>query len=76
MNILIRNMHIRLFWGINTAKISVTIWLEFNHKTLRGILTAKITSDNTNKIIVPQDFWGNKYCKNSKIMYIINDQLW
>ena len=30
-------------WGISTAKISVTIWLEFNHKILEGINTAKIS---------------------------------
>ena len=39
------------------------------HKTLEGILTAKITSNNTNKIIVLQDFGGNTYSKNSMIIY-------
>ena len=34
-----------------------------------GILTAKITSDNTNKITVSQEFEGNKYSKNSKIIF-------
>ena len=31
---------------------------------MEGTRTAKITSDNTNKIIVPQDFGGNTYSKN------------
>ena len=31
-------------------------------------------SDNTNKVIVSQDFGGNKYSKKSRIMYIINDK--
>ena len=39
------------------------------HQALEGILTAKITSDNTNKIIVSQDFGGNIYSKNSMIIY-------
>ena len=34
--------------------------------TLEGISTA-------NKITVSRDFGGNKYSKNSWIMYIIND---
>ena len=34
----------------------------------------KYQSDNANKIIVSQDFGGNKYSKNSWIMYIINDK--
>ena len=44
------------------------------YKTLEGVLTAKITSDNTNKIIVLEDFGGNNYSKNSMIIYIINDK--
>ena len=46
------------------------------HKTLRGggLLTAKITSHNTNKIIVSQDFGGNTYSKNIMIIYVINDK--
>ena len=50
--------------GISAAKISVTIWLEFNHKILERISTAKITNDNKNKIIMSQDFGGNTYSKN------------
>ena len=33
----------------------------------------RLTSDNTNKITVSQDFGGNKYSKN-EIMYIINNK--
>ena len=45
-----------------------------SHKSLEGISITKITSDNTNKIIVLQDFGGNTYSKNSMIRYIINDK--
>ena len=38
-------------------------------------LQQKYQSDNTNKIIVSQDFGGNKYSKNIMIIYVINDQL-
>ena len=62
--------------GISTAQISVTIWLEFHHKILEGISTAKITCDNTNKIIVSQDFGRNKYSKNIMIIYGLNDKFW
>ena len=65
------------FGGNKYSKnISVTIHVRLLcHKTLEGILTAIITSDNTNKIIVSHDFGGNKCSKNSKIIYIIYDQL-
>ena len=64
------------FGGNKCSKnISVTIHVRLLcHKTLEGILTAKITSDNTNKIIVSQDFGGNTYSKNSMIIYNINDK--
>ena len=32
--------------------------------TLEGTSTAKLTSDNANKIIVSRDFGENKYSKN------------
>ena len=60
--------------GISTAKISVTIQIKSSHKTLKGILTAKITSDNANKIIVSRDFGGNTYSKNTMIIYNTNDK--
>ena len=65
------------FGGNKYSKnIRVTIHVRLLcHKTLERILTAIITSDNTNKIIVSQDFGGNKCSKNSKIIYIINEQL-
>ena len=56
--------------GISTTQ------LESSHKTLDRISTAKITSDNTNKITVSQDFGGNTYSKSSMIIYIINDKIW
>ena len=48
--------------------------VKMSHKTLERILTAKITSDNTNKMIVLQDFGENTYSKNSMIIYIIYDK--
>ena len=39
-----------------------------------GLLTEKITSDNTNKITVSQDFRGKKCSKNIMIIYVINDK--
>ena len=37
--------------------------------TLEGISTAKLTSDNTNKIIVSRDFGGNKSAEILVIAY-------
>ena len=34
----------------------------------------KYQSDNTNKIFMSKGFGGNKYSKNSWIMYIIHDK--
>ena len=38
------------------------------------IYSKKYQSNNTNKIIVSQDFGEKKYCNNSRILYIINDK--
>ena len=66
------------FGGNKYSKnIGVTIQIRWLcHKTLEGILTAKITNDNANKIIVSQDFRGNTSSKNSMIIYNINDKFW
>ena len=78
MKIQVRWLCHKTFEGINTAKnIRVVIHVKWLcHKTLVGILIAKITSDNTNKTIVSQDFGGNTYSKNSMIIYNINDKFW
>ena len=68
------------FGGNKYSKdIRVTIQVRrLCQKTLEGISTAKITSDNTNKTIVSQDFagggGGDTYSKNSVMIYNINDK--
>ena len=52
---------------VQLMKIVTSFW--------RNPVQQKYQSDNTNKIIVSQDFGGNKYSQNSRIMYIINDKL-
>ena len=63
---------------IFTAKISEWQYKYNNCVTRlwRELVQQKCQSDNTNKIIVSQDFGENKYSKNNMIMYIINDKFW
>ena len=48
---------------------NIRVTIQICHKTLEGILTAKLTSDNTNKMIISQDFgeiyYSNYFLKSS-----------